>query len=609
MSSWTKGERYMSDTISSLFLRARDQFGQKDALRYRHKKRWLTYSWVDYFQTTEACAGSLMAEGVQRGDRVIIMSNTRMEWACADMAILGMGGISVPVYQSNRAEEAEYIIKDCEARVLICEDKSQVRKWQSIANSCPSIQQIVCLDTYEDMPPEVWAWDEWLDRGRTYIEKNPSAFIDEINKTGSDEVATIIYTSGTTGQPKGVVLTHRQIMSEIEDVFNTISIDSNDITLSFLPYAHVLGRVEAWGSVYCGYTLAFAESIEAIRRNILQVRPTVIIGVPRIFEKIYNGVITQVEANPVKHHLFQWALDIGRRVSQYRQESRSVPLTLITQYEVAKRLVFSSIKEKLGGRLRFAVSGGAPLSKEIGEFFHAADILILEGYGLTETTAAVTLNTPFAYRFGTVGRPLPDVSIRIAEDGEVLIKSDKVMKEYYKSPEATKQVFIDGYFCTGDVGELTKDGFLRITDRKKDLIKTAGGKYVAPQKLESLLKLDKHVSQALIHGDQRKYIVALVTLNQEQIIDYARRNDISFQDYVSLSQHPLIRELVRDAVAEANSHLASYESIKNFAILPKDFTIEDGELTPSMKVKRSFCDKKYKRQLDELYGEDKGRLL
>lgn len=299
---------------------------------------------------------------------------------------------------------------------------------------------------------------------------------------------------------------------------------------------------------------------------------------------------------------------MGAQVSLKRRQKKSVSLPVLGQYLVAKKLVFDKFKEKLGGRLRFAVSGGAPLSKEIAEFFHGAGLLILEGYGLTETTAGISFNTPLAYKFGTVGRALADVDVKIADDGEILIRSDKVMKEYYKNPDATASVMIDGYFATGDIGEIDSDGFIKITDRKKDLIKTAGGKYVAPQRLENYLKLSKYVSNVLIHGDQKKFIVALVTLDQPTIETYANDNMISYSEYSALTQHSNIKELVREAVAEANSNLASFESIKNFAVLDHDFTIEDGQLTPSLKVKRKVCDERYKSTIDSLYGADRGSI-
>jgi long-chain acyl-CoA synthetase len=367
----------------------------------------------------------------------------------------------------------------------------------------------------------------------------------------------------------------------------------------------VLGRIEIWGHAIIGHTLAFAESIEKLRDNLLEVKPTLMISVPRVFEKIYSGILSQAEVSPLRSRVFQWALSVGREISRCKIEKKSVPVDLALRYRVAKKLVFDAISERLGGRLRFAISGGAPLSPSIAEFFHSTGLLILEGYGLTETTAAIAVNTPFDYRFGTVGKPIGDVRFKIADDGEILVHSKKVMKEYHKNPDETARVLRDGWFHTGDIGEISEDGYLRITDRKKDLLKTAGGKYVAPQRLEGLLKTNRFISQVHIHGDQRKYVVALVTLNMPEVEKFSAENGIPNQDPAKLVQHPKIRELARKAIAEANSHLASFESIKNFAILPSEFTIESGELTPSLKIKRKVVEQNYADLIQSLYGPEK----
>ncbi|MCB0394953.1 MAG: long-chain fatty acid--CoA ligase, partial [Bdellovibrionales bacterium] len=433
------------------------------------------------------------------------------------------------------------------------------------------------------------------------LEDSPELFTNAAKKTEIDELATICYTSGTTGNPKGVMLAHRQIISEVVDVFDIMTVNENDRSLTFLPFAHILARVEHFGSLYSGFCAAYAENIDRIRSNLLDVKPTFFAGVPRIFEKIYNGVITQAEVSPTKAKIFRWSVKIGKKVSQAKLQKKTLPPQTLIKYQIAKKLVFDKLAEKLGGRMRFAISGGAPLSREIAEFFHAANLLILEGYGLTETTAAVTLNSPYDYCFGTVGKPLGDVEIKIAEDGEILVKSDKVMMGYYNRNDANTEVFQDGYFCTGDIGEITPTGFLRITDRKKDLIKTAGGKYVAPQKLENLLKISKYISNVLIHGDNRKYIVALVTIEVGEVEKFARENGVTTKNKSELVGNATVQRLIREEIARVNSQLASYESIKNFAILENDFTIESGELTPSLKVKRKFCDKKFSEILDSLY--------
>lgn len=592
----------MGKTICHYLLEANKRDSSLEAVKFKKQRKWQSLSWQELCLSVESVAASLKSLGVEKGHRVVILSNTRYEWMVADMAVLSSGAVTVPIYQSSRAEEVEYILNDSEPTVVILENALQVKKWQSLSKIPQTVQKVVCIDPYTELPDEYLSWEEFLDEGSDTLTNNKNYLADIISERTLDETASIIYTSGTTGNPKGVVLTHTQIVSEVTEAFDLFDIGTKDASLTFLPYAHVLGRIEAWGSIYTGFTLAFAESIERIRLNLVEVKPTMMVAVPRIFEKLYVAIVTQVEANPVKHKLFNWAMRVGRLVSRAQAHKKSIPIHILLQYQLAKKLVFNTFSEKMGGRLRFAISGGAPLEKEIAEFFHAAGLLLLEGYGLTETTAAICVNTPLHYKFGTVGKPIGDVDIKIADDGEILVKSNKVMKEYYKNPEETQKVFIDGYFATGDIGEFTSEGFLKITDRKKDLIKTAGGKYVAPQKLENLLKLNRLISNVLIHGDKKKFIVALVALDEQETLAYAKENDISYQSFASLTQNPKIRDEVKKAISQVNSELSSYETVKNFAILDKDFTIEDGELTPSLKVKRKYCDEKYRDKIEALYG-------
>lgn len=592
----------MGKTICHYLLESRKRDSSLEAIKFKRQRRWISKNWQELILAIENVAASLSVVGIKKADRVVILSNTRHEWLTADMAILSLGAVTVPIYQSSREEEVEYILNDCQPTLVILENALQVKKWQSLGKIPSSVKKVICIEPFTELPDEIHSWEEFLDEGTDLLNKNSNFLVDHIAERNLDEDATIIYTSGTTGNPKGVVLTHLQIVSEVTEAFDLFDIGTKDSSLTFLPYAHVLGRIEAWGSIYKGFTLAFAESIERIRLNLTEINPTMMVAVPRIFEKLYVAIVTQVEANPVKNKLFKWAMNIGRQVSRAQAAKQNVPIHLLVQYQLAKKLVFNTLTEKLGGRLKFCISGGAPLESEIAEFFHAAGLLLLEGYGLTETTAAICVNTPLNYKFGTVGKPIGDVKIKIAEDGEILIKSNKVMKEYYNNPEETKKVFIDGYFATGDIGNLSDDGYLKITDRKKDLIKTAGGKYVAPQKLENLLKLNRYISNVLIHGDKKKYIVALVTLDEQEIFKFAKANELPYQSFASLSQNPKVQSEIKKAISEVNSELSSYETIKNFAILEKDFTIEEGELTPSLKVKRKYCDEKYRDKLEALYG-------
>lgn len=570
------------------------------AVKFKVNGEWKTLTWQEYIQKVEYVAGGLKKKGVNHGTHIAIMSGTRVEWSIADLAILGLGAVSIPIYPSNTADEMAYILNNSETHYLFVEDGSQLDKWNKISSQCTTVKEVFVF--VPDNGKRAQTLLDLEESGKQVSKDSPGFYAKSVAQVKLSDLASIHYTSGTTGVPKGVSLTHLQVTSEVADVFSELGMISDDMTLTFLPFSHILGHVEYWGSIYLGYSIAFAESIDKIKDNLKEVSPTVLVAVPRIFEKIYNGVVSQAEINPTKKKIFNWACSVGAQVSKYKRSNKTIPLTLFLQYGIAQKLVFSKLHQGLGGKLKFCISGSAPLSQQIAEFFHAAGILILEGYGLTETTAAITLNRPHDYEFGTVGRALPNVQLKIASDGEVLVQSDKVMTEYYKNPEATKEVMHDGWFATGDIGELTDRGFLRLTDRKKDLIKTAGGKYVAPQKLENLLKLNKYISNVLIHGDQKKYVIALLTLNPEEVKRFAQTNDISYANFAELTKKPEIQSLIRDVVANVNSGLASYETIKTFEVLPNDFTIENGELTPSMKVKRKFCDKKYKEIIDSLYA-------
>jgi long-chain acyl-CoA synthetase len=596
----------MSQTVCHKFLDTSVKHATRTAVMYKRGGRWNELDWTGYRAYVESIAAGLQTFGVRKGDRVAIISNTRLEWAATDLAILGLGAITVPIYQSSTPEDVTFILNDSKAKILICESPSTFRKMSAILKDVKFVEQVITFEAPKDKsaPPtkEFSTLQQIQGKGEAALKLSPTLFELAIRELKADDTATVIYTSGTTGRPKGVVLTHTQALSEVADAFPLLGVTVRDKSLCFLPYAHILGRIEIWGHVFIGYTMAFAESIDRLKDNLVDVKPTLIVSVPRVFEKIYNGILAQAEVSPLKSKAFHWAIGVGREMSQYKVEKQSVPIELALRYRLAKKLVFDSIYERLGGKLRFAVCGGAPLSRGIAEFFHGAGILILEGYGLTETTAAIAVNTPFDYRFGTVGKAVGDVRFKIADDGEILVSSKKVMKEYLDDPQGTATAIVDGWYHTGDIGELSPEGYLRITDRKKDLIKTAGGKYVAPQRLEGLLKANRFISQVHIHGDQKKYVVALLALNTDAVEQYARENEIAYRDPAELLQNPKIKELAKQAIAEVNSHLASFESIKNFAILPREFTIESGELTPSLKVKRKVVDKNYASLIDSLYG-------
>ncbi len=590
----------MDKTILSLFSEVKKRNKNYIAIKHKKNKAWKNISWHEYFDVIKNLHSSLDKIGLKENDTACIIGNTSYQWVLADLAIMSTGATTVPIYKNSLESDIEYIIKNSEAKYIFCEDQETADKVRSL--DCKGLKIISFADSDNT---------NYLNFNELAEKKSPLSdkkFIEILNSFDINNTATIIYTSGTTGIPKGVVLTHKQIMSEIIDLFHNFTIDHNDVSLCFLPLAHIMGRIESLGNIHKPYTLAFAESVDLIKKNIAEIKPTFIVAVPRIFEKIYNGVLNQINTKKSTIKIFNWASSVGSKVSDLKVNKKGVPIALAVQYKLAQKLVFKKIQSALGGRIRFAMSGGAPLEKKISEFFHAANILILEAYGLTETTAAVTANTLFDYKFGTVGKPLGDSKIKLADDGEILVKSDKVMKEYFKNPKATKEAFDGDYFKTGDIGIITKDGFIKITDRKKDLIKTAGGKYVAPQKLENLLKIDPMIANVLIHGDKKKFIIALVTLDADCLKQFAKNNNLSYSNIEQLSKHKDVYQNVKSIIAEVNSELARYETIKNFAILPREFTTETGELTPSMKVKRKYCDKKFEKEILSLYGIDKSSI-
>jgi len=573
------------------------------AVMFKRGDAWVSKNWPEYYNDIEALGAGLLSLGVKPKERVAIMANTRYEWSVADHAAMGVHAIVISIYQNNTAADVEYILNNSESRVLILENESLLRVWNEVREKCPSVEHIILMETPRNHTDKmVHSWGELIQQGQELLKKNPTAFADLCGAQRVSDTATLLYTSGTTGLPKGVVITHTQIISEISEAFPIFGVDETDVSLSFLPYAHILGRIEHWAHAYMGYTMAYAESVEKIRGNLTEIEPTFLISVPRIFEKVYSAISTQIDASPVKKKLFTWAMGIGRRITELKLTHQTIPLETLATYELARKLVLNKISLAFGRRLRFAISGGAPLAADISTFFHSAGVLILEGYGLTETTAAITVNTPFNYKFGSVGRPIGDVELKIAEDGEILVRSNKVMKEYYKNPQATAEVMTDGWFHTGDIGQILQGGDLKITDRKKDLIKTAGGKYVAPQKIEGLLKLSPMITQALIAGDQKKYIVALLTIDPIYVQALAKERGDDFKNWTELVTRPWVQDMVRDHIAETNADLASYESIKRYLILPVEFTIEGGELTPSLKLKRKVLTQRFEKEIDSLYN-------
>jgi long-chain acyl-CoA synthetase len=526
-----------------------------------------------------------------------------MEWILADLAIMCAAGATTTVYPSTQHEDVGYILHDSQSKVIFAEDDLQVSKVLDHLGEVPQLIAIVQLDGKVDHD-KVMTLADLEKLGREYLEANPTAVDDVIATIGPEDLATLIYTSGTTGRPKGVRLvqdcwTYEGAAIEAYDI-----IYPDDLQYLWLPLSHVFGKALIAIQLHIGFTTAVDGRIDKIVENLAVVQPTFMCGAPRIFEKVRARVMTTA-SHGVKAKIFNWAFGVGRKVSPMRLAGEQPSGLLSVQSALADRLVFSKIKERMGGKIRFFVSGSAALNREVQEWFHAADLLILEGYGLTETSAATCVNNPRATRFGTVGPPVPGSEVKIADDGEILIKGPGVMRGYHNLPEATAETLIDGWFATGDIGELDEQGYLRITDRKKDLIKTSGGKYVAPQKVEGVLKVaSPYISQVLVHGDGRKYVSALVTLDPEAIEGWAKDQGLSYSSFDELAGSREVHDLIESQVTEANQSLERWETIKRFEILPSELSVEEGEVTPSLKVRRRAVEEKYADVLNSMYDSD-----
>ena len=532
---------------------------------------WRSMTWAEAGRIVDELAHGLLALGVRKGDAFGVLASTRVEWVLFDFALALLGGITAPIYMNSSARDVAYVLEHSEAIGVLCEDDEQRTKVEGAA-----LDNVL---TFADL-------DSLRARGREQAQSDPDAVERAAAQIADDDIYTYIYTSGTTGPPKACMIRHRNYyamsgkINNIEDFTMT-----DDVMLLFLPLAHNFGRCMVLAGAHLGYTIAFCPDPYAVADALPAVRPTVFPSVPRVYEKIHAGVTQKfAQESGVKRALIGWALRVGRRVSKLREAGRDVPRGLALQHTLADRLVYSKVKERLGGRLRIGISGGAPLAKEILEFFHALDVLILEGYGLTECTTAATVNRPSQYRFGTVGPALPGAELRIADDGEVLIKTDTIFAGYYKDEQATEEVLPgDGWLRSGDLGHIDDDGFLTITDRKKDILVTAGGKNVAPQNLENALKMHPLVSQALVVGDRRPYVAALITLAEGTSPDAAR-----FE--------------IERLVEGVNNDLSRYEQIKRYTILPRDFSAEEDEVTPTLKLKRRVCQEHFAAEIEALYS-------
>ncbi len=591
----TASEAMSGRTVVELWRRAATRDATYPAFLVKDGGDWRPVTWAEAADRVDDLAAGFLSLGLAKGDAVAILGRTRIEWTLCDYALASIGAIVVPIYQTSSGEECRYFLSDSGARAVVAENAQQLEKTRPLADELPALEHVVAVDP-DGGRDGVIPLDDLAGRGRAYRERHPDAVGDARAAVSPADTLTYIYTSGTTGAPKGCVISHGNFFAVVDSVSRIERLfEPGDTVLLFLPLAHNFGRLVQYCGAGIGLTIAFCPEAADVPDALARVRPTIFPSVPRLFEKVHAGVRASLaEATGAKRRLAGWALAVGREAAERRQAGKAYSPALRLKLRLADRLLFSKLKGRLGGRLRLTVSGGAPLARDIIEFFAACDVLILEGYGLSETTSGCTMNRPYDHRFGTVGKAIPGVEIRIAEDGEIVIRGDTVFQGYHGKEEATRDVLTDdGWLLTGDIGTLDADGFLRITDRKKEIIVTAGGKKIPPQNLENALKASGYVSQALVVGEGRPYIAALISVDEDEMAKAGTSAEEK-------------RALVERVVDEVNSHVGPTEQIKRFALLPRDFSADEGEITPTLKLKRRVCEEHFREEIERLYAAPRG---
>jgi long-chain acyl-CoA synthetase len=592
------------ETVCQIFFRSVDEYRKAEHLKRRTREGWTAISSDEFRTAVEEISMGLRSLGIAKGDRVAILSENRPEWAFADFATLSAAAVDVPVYTTLTATQMAYILRDSGAKAIFVSTPALAAKIDEVRPQLPELKHVIRFEP--DPVPGTMSLDELRARGREALASEPDAVRRRAAEVRPDDLATLIYTSGTTGDPKGVMLTHHNLVSNVLASEKAIPIlGPSDVALSFLPLCHSFERTAGHNfMLHTGATIAYAESVNKVPENMLEVRPTVMCSVPRLYEKMYARVNERVAAGPpLRQKIFRWAIGVGAEVFGHAVARTKPGLLLKLKFAIADHLAFAKIKERTGGRLRFFVSGGAPLAREIAEFFGAAGLLICEGYGLTETSPVIAVNRPEWVKPGTVGPPLEGVEVKIAEDGEILTRGPHVMKGYYNKPEATAEAIdADGWFHTGDIGHLDPDGFLAITDRKKDLIVTSGGKNIAPQPIENRLKTNAFIAEVVMIGDKRNYATALVVPNFEALEAWAAKTGVSAPSREELVKKPDIVQHYLGLISFLVADLAQYEQIKKVAVLPNEFSQESGELTPTLKVKRRVVAEKYRDVIEKMYS-------
>ncbi len=592
-----EGRGTHSKTLADLLVRSAEAYGSYPAVRFREGDAWVDRSFQQVLDIVKPLALGLVALGIEKGDRVSILGNTRPEWTYFDYAALSIGATVVPIYQTNSAEECAYVLENSDAKVVVVEDSDQLAKIREVRAGLAQLEQIVMMVGDAD---DVLSMEQLAAKGG---EVDAAVFEQRIAAVTSDDICTFIYTSGTTGPPKGCIISHGNYRSMLDMVNETSVIEEGDLTYLYLPLAHSFALLIQFGSFDLGATLAYWQGDpNKIMPDLGELKPTYFPSVPRIFEKIYTLANSGMEKEGgLKKAIFDWSIKVGGRMRETERAGRKPGFLLQREYAFADKKVLSKIRGLFGGNLRLAVSGAAPINPDILRFFDAAGVLVVEGWGMTETSTAATVASEDDFKFGTIGKPFPGCEVKIADDGEILVHGPNVFQGYHKNPEATAETIVDGWLHTGDIGEIDSEGFIKITGRKKDIIITAGGKNITPANLEAEIRQHQLVSQCVVVGDRRPYLVALVTLDPEEAVAYAKEHGFP-EDPAQLATNPEIRKLVEAHVEEINKKFARVEQVKKVAILPRDLTQEDGELTPTLKVKRAVVTQKHEKEIEQLYA-------
>ena len=592
----------LPETLVELLREAVHKHRKPDALKFKENRQWVPISSDELLARVRHAALALDADGIGPGDRVAMIAESGPLWTIADFGILATGAVNVPIYPTQTPQQVEYILSESTPRLVFVSTRKQIRRIGPVLEAFPDLKVV----TFEQGIDGFESFASLEQRGAAIENDSPDLFDRLAGNLSAESLASIIYTSGTTGEPKGALLSHRNIVFDAVSAAEVIAPTPDDIALSFLPLSHIFERTVLYLAIHCGVTVCYAESIESVAANLTEVRPTLMTAVPRFFEKVYERILkARNKLSPAKRRLFDWSLPVGRAWAEKSDRGEWISPWLGLKHAVADRLVFAKWRDVVGNRMHRFVSGGAPLSPELAYVFWGAGIPILQGYGLTETSPVIAVNALGANRMGTVGRPIPDVEVKIADDGEILTRGPHVFSGYFNKPDASRDVVTDeGWLHTGDIGHLDADGFLTITDRKKDLIKTSAGKYVPPQPIENLLRMSPFIDQVVLVGNGRKHVSALVVPNVEQLQSWADENGVSTSEGGALADNDRAVAAVRAEVARLTGHLADYERIKGIALLQNEFTIDGGELTPTLKVRRRFVEEKYRDIIDALYRHD-----